>query len=346
MKIRVEQLSAHLKKGLSPVYYVYGDEPLFVQEACMAIRVAAQQQGYNEREVFHVDAGFQWPTLRQSADSMSLFSEKILLDVRMPGGKPGDKGSKALIAYCETIPEDKILLMQSGKLESASSRTKWFKKITECGVMVQVWPLRASDLPGWIKRRGQSKGLNLNPAAVQIIAERVEGNMLAADQEIEKLLLLYGQAAVDENKALQAVSDSSRFNLYQLADDALAGNLSRCARMLHGLQQEDGETVLILWALARDLRILAGAAAVPGQAQEATLTQLGVWQSRQMLFKSALRRLNRLEIAHLIRHAAKIDLLIKGVYRGPVWEALLRLIAGICAKPLLTEPPAPLPGQE
>ena len=190
MKLKAEQISAHLQKGLLPIYLVSGDEPLQVAEVCDAIRARARDKGCSERLVFNVEAGFDWDALLQARDSLSLFAEQRVVELRLPTGKPGEAGAKALIAYAARPPAGDVLLVMSGKIDKDAQRSKWFAALDQAGVVVQVWPLGIAQLPAWIERRMRVKGLQPSVEAVSLLAERVEGNLQACAQEIEKLLLL------------------------------------------------------------------------------------------------------------------------------------------------------------
>lgn len=214
MKIRLDQLKIQLQKTLAPIYFVSGDEPFQVGEACQLIREQARAQGVTEREVFHVDRSFDWNQLTASAGAMSLFAERKLIEVQLPTGKPGDAGAKALVAYAEQAAEENILLVISGKLEAAQQRSKWYKALDKVGAMLAIWPIDAAQLPQWIRQRLQLRGLKPTPEAVALLADRVEGNLLAADQEMEKLLLLNGAGDVDAEQVMEAVSDSARFDAF------------------------------------------------------------------------------------------------------------------------------------
>ena len=193
MKLRPEQLSGHLQQGLKPIYLLSGDEPLQMMEAGDAIRQQARQQGANEREVLHADAsGFDWNTLLNAANTLSLFAEQRLIELHLPNGKPGNEGSKVLCEYAARPPEDTVLMIRSGKLDKTTLNSKWGKAVDAAGVVMQFWPIKPEELPTWVRRRMQAAGLQTTPEAAALLAERVEGNMLAATQEIEKLLLLYG----------------------------------------------------------------------------------------------------------------------------------------------------------
>jgi len=220
MKLAPAQLAKHLQGSLAPVYVISGDDPLLCQEAADAIRSAARQQGFDERQVFSADANFDWGTLLQAGASMSLFAEKRLLELRLPSGKPGDKGAAALIEYCSRPAEDTLLLISLPKLDGSAQKTKWGKALVEGQdtQFIQIWPVDAAQLPQWIRQRLSQAGLSAQQDAVELIAARVEGNLLAAAQEIEKLKLMAegGQITVETVQA--AVADSARFDVFGLVD--------------------------------------------------------------------------------------------------------------------------------
>jgi len=327
MRLHPEQLDGHLRQRLSPVYLISGDEPLQIQEAADAVRAAARAQGFTERQVMHVESGFDWGALAAEADALSLFAERKIIDLRLPSAKPGDKGSKALTEYTARPPQDNLLLITAGKLEREQTNSKWFKGIDGCGVVVQVWPLELKALPAWIQQRLASRGLSATPEAVTLLAERVEGNMLAAAQEVEKLAMLYGAGQLGVEEVRSAVADSSRFDIFELADAALSGDAARCARILEGLHGEGEEPVLILWALVREIRTLALIAV--GQANGKPLDTLfgeqRIWDKRKPLFRAALGRHPARRWQQLLRRAARTDRVCKGVEQGSPWDELLQL---------------------
>jgi DNA polymerase-3 subunit delta len=337
MKLKPEQLAGHLKKGLAPVYLVGGDEPLQVEESCDAIRKQAREAGYTEREVMSVEKGFDWNQLTQSAGSMSLFGDKKILELRMPAGKPGKEGAKAFAEYLDHLPEDTLLMVICGKLDSATVKTKWVQSLEKAGVMIQVWPVDANRLPDWIAQRMRSRGLQASGEAISLLSERVEGNLLAAAQEIEKLLLLHGSGRVDVDAVAASVADSARFSLFDLVDHALAGRQERVVRMLNGLRGEGVEPILILWALTREIRSLAlmSTSLSQGMAVEAVLARHRVWEKKKPLMKSALKRHSRARWYGLLRKCAQIDRIIKGAAVGKPWDELLQLGLWLAGRPLL-----------
>lgn len=327
MRLRTEDIAAHLGKGLLPLYLISGDEPLQVNEAADAVRVAARAQGFSERDVLFVESGFDWSGLAAAGDSLSLFAERKLIELRMPTAKPGDAGAKALAAYAERPSPDNLLLIVCGKLEKAQQGSKWFKALEAAGAVIQVWPVEARALPGWIRQRLTARGLRPTPEAVALLAEKVEGNLLAAAQEVEKLMLLYGSGELDGDAVRAAVADSARYDVFELADAALAGDAARCARILDGLRGEGSEPVLILWALVREVRTLAliAAAAAGGAAVDSLLQQHRVWDKRKPLYRAALGRHNVQRWRLLLRRGARLDRVVKGAEPGNPWDELLQL---------------------
>ena len=259
MKIKPEQLQSHLQKQLLPVYIISGDEPLLAQEATDAVRTAARSAGYTERELFHVEGNYDWNQLLNEANSLSLFADKKILEIRIPNGKPGDKGSKALCEICANLNPDNMLLILLPKLERATQNSKWIKTLESVGAHIQVLPVTGAHLPRWIQQRLQQADIKANQEAVQIIADRVEGNLLAAVQEIEKLKLLALDGKVDASRMSSVVADSARYNLFEFIDKVLSGDAQSAARSLRGLQNEGIEPVPLLWAITRELRILTKA---------------------------------------------------------------------------------------
>ena len=256
MKIYFNQLKQQLEKQLQPVYFISGDEPFQQDESVKLIREAAKSQGYTEREVHHVDRSFDWDELIHSTASMSLFAERKIIELRLPTGKPGDKGSKALVAYTSQLPEDNLLLIVSGKLDANQTKSKWFKALDAVGATLSVWPLEIHELPTWLKGRMQLRGLQPTEDALTVLAEQVEGNLLAADQELEKLSMLYGEGPITAEQVIDAVSDSARFDSFALVDVALKGDSIRVSRILHGLKSEGEDVLHILGALTYQLRML------------------------------------------------------------------------------------------
>lgn len=338
MKVKAEQLSAHLRKSLAPVYIVSGDEPLLAQECCDAIRTAARANGFGEREVFHAEGSFDWNLLLTEANSLSLFAEKKILELRIPNGKPGDKGSKALLEYADAPGEDNLLLVVTPKLDGATQRSKWVKALENIGVFIQVWPVPPAQLPRWIGQRLQQAGIQASRQAVEVLADRVEGNLLAAVQEIEKLKLLAPEGEVDAATMSTVVADSARYNVFTLVDRVLEGDAQSAARTLRGLREEGTEPPVVLWALTREIRTLikANDAHLRGERLEGALKGAGVWDKRQPLYKQALRRLKPAQLQAMLRLARNTDQAIKGLSRDNPWQNLTELTLNLSGSPALS----------
>ena len=327
MKLRFEQLEAHLQKGLQPIYLLTGDEPLQLMEAGDALRQHARTSGYAEREVLHVEGGFDWNSLLAASSSMSLFAEQRLLELRLPTGKPGKEGGAALADYAANPPPDTLLLILSGKIERQSQNSKWYKALESAGVIMTLWPIEPQALPGWVSQRMRSRGMQPTPEAAQLLAERVEGNMLAAAQEVEKLLLLYGEGEIGAEQVEEGVADSARYDIFELVDTALIGDVPRTTRVIQGLRGEGVEPILVLWALLREIRAMAQMAAemARGLGTEQAMAGQRVWDKRKAPVRAGLQRhnLNRWQL--LLRRAGRIDRMIKGVEAGNPWDELLQL---------------------
>ena len=325
MRQRPDQLAAHLRKALSPLYLVYGEEPLQAQEAADAIRAAARERGYSERECLTVETGFDWDTLRQQAASLSLFAGRRLLELRLGNAKPGDAGAKALSEYATRPADDAVLLITAGQLDWSAQKTRWFTALDSAGVVVVCAPLDLRQLPAWIEKRLRARGLNPTPEAVMLLSERVEGNLLAAAQEIEKLVLTVADRQLAAEAVLAAVGDSSRYSIYDLVDAALTGQPDRVARILNGLRGEGVEPVLINWVLHQEIRVLTALAFARSQRQplEAIFAAHKVWDKRKPLLNQALQRLTLADCRQLLRTCSWIDRAIKGAETGSPWDALL-----------------------
>lgn len=331
MRVKPEQIESGLQK-LSAVYLVSGDEPLQLGEVADAIRLAAKKEGYNSREVFSVETGFDWNELAFAADSYSIFADKKLIDLRMPSAKPGTEGAKALTDYCRRIPEDTILLITTSKLDKPSLKTKWFQSIEQIGIVVQVWPLDGADLIQWIQRRSQSKGLLIDANGIKVLASRVEGNLLAAAQEIEKLYALYGKGILSKESIELAVADSARYDVFKLTDCVLSGRVNRAIKILNGLKAEGMAAPVVLWALARETRMIISikTAINQGQNKEAVFKSHRLWDKRKQLVNLVLTRMDINTLQNALILSAKADRQIKGQEQGDCWETLLSLCLLFC----------------
>lgn len=334
MWLKADQLPSALKKQLAPVYFISGDEPLQLGEAADAIRLAAKQAGYENREVLTVDKHFTWTDFSQAADSLSIFSDKKIIDLRILSGKPGAEGSKALVNYCQRLPEDTLLLISCAKIDKSAKKSKWASTLEKTGVAIQFWPLEAADLIQWLQRRLQSKGLTAEKPGLQLIATRVEGNLLAAAQEVEKLFVLYGAGQLTQTQIESAVADSSRYDVFSLVDAALSGRIDRAGKILTALNHEGIAAPVVLWALARETRNLIHIQQqlADGQARNSVFMRHQVWDKRQKLVSFALSKLKRADLMQALLLAAKTDRQIKGEESGNSWDSLLQITCILAGK--------------
>ena len=338
MRLSAAQIDKHLQGGLKPIYLVAGDEPLQLMETIDAIRARARKMGFNQREVFDVARGFDWNSLLESSNMMSLFAEQRILELRMPSGSPGKDGGAALRAYAERPADDAVLIIQSGKIDKRSKNSAWFKALESQGVTIDVWPVKATEIIGWIRDRLAKKGLQADQGAVRLIAQRVEGNMLAAAQEIEKLLLVVEQGELSEEQVQEAVANSARYNVYDLIDSALMGSKAapRCIRILNGLKGEGVQPVQILSPLVTELRTLTAMAEQIAEGANAQRVLANVWSNRKNLVGKTLQRINAKQCHAMLRHAAEIDRVNKGVERGrDPWLELQQLVLNLSGHKVL-----------
>lgn len=328
MKLAPNNLASHLKKPLLPCYLVSGDEPLLVAETLDAIRDAAREQGYTSRDLHVQSPGFDWQTLASSANNLSLFATRRILELRLPTGKPGREGAAAIAGLAEQSGDDLLFLVVTPKLDRSAAGSKWVKALESRGATIQVWPVALRDLPGWISARMRKLDLSPDTEAVRMIADRVEGNLLAADQEIEKLRLLHGAGPVTAEDVSRAVADSSRFDVFQLVDAALAGDTRRALRILGGVRAEGIEPVVVVWALTRELRTLARLAASveAGQNLGPAMQRTGVWRSRQNLVRSCLGRHHSRDFYRLIQAGRQADAMAKGQMAGDAWQVATNIV--------------------
>jgi DNA polymerase-3 subunit delta len=328
MQLRAEELERHLSRSLAPLYVIHGDEPLQSFEAADAIRAKARAEGYAEREVLAVERSFDWSLLAASGANLSLFSSKKLIELRIPGGKPGTDGAAAIVHYCSAPVPDVLTIVTLPKLDRRAQDTAWFKALTRNGVLINTFQVERAQLPQWIAARLARQKQNADRETLQFLADSVEGNLLAAHQEIQKLGLLFppGELALDPVRS--AVLNVARYDAFKLNEAMLAGDTARLARMLDGLRSEGEAPPKILWVLAEEIRAVAKVQA--GMAQGEDLQQLyrnnRVWGGvRQKQVTEAARRLKSAALGQALRHAARIDRTVKGLARGDVWDELLQL---------------------
>ena len=321
MRLNAEQLPAALARGLAGIYLVSGDEPLLVGEAADAIRAAARAAGYADRQVFFIDRSFSWDELRLESQSLSLFAERRLFELRMPNGKP-DKGAALLAQLAAQSVPDLIYLVITDKLDRKSSDTAWVQAIEKHGVWVPIFPVDSEALPGWLRARAKLLHIEIDPEASQLIVDRVEGNLLAAQQELEKLALLANGEPIDAELVRRSVGDSARYDVFQLGEAAAAGDAGRALRILLGLKSEGVEPTLVLWALVRELR---GMWQARDRERLRSAARGSGWNLAATPSARALGRLRKLPLAPLLLQASRTDRVIKGLSPGDAWSALTGL---------------------
>jgi DNA polymerase-3 subunit delta len=329
MKIYADQLEGQMHKSLQAAYWLAGDEPLQMREASDVLRQFSRTQGYTERELHEVDNNFDWQLLIAAGNSMSLFAEKKLIELRMRSSKLDDTAKKALTSYLENPAPDCMLLITSPKIEAASTKTQWFKKIEAGAIVVQIYPVEANKLPQWINNRLKKHQLSADRDAIQLLAERTEGNLLAADQEFEKLSLVFGAGAhLSVDVVARSVADNARYNIFGLIDACLAGQGSKAVRTLHRMRDEGAETVMINTMLARELRNIASIAdelARGGSANRVYQTHQ-VWANRQEIVGKAIQRISVNKAHQMLEKARAIDLASKGMSGSSPWILLEQLV--------------------
>lgn len=327
MLLKGDQLTAHLERELRPLYVLYGDEPLLVLEAADQIRAKSRQQGYSEREVLTVLPQFDWGQLLAAGGNMSLFGDKKLIDLRIPTGKPGKDGSAALQQWCQHLSLDNMLLITLPELNWQDEKAVWFTTLVNAGVAIKLMAPPLAELPGWLAGRLRRQQQSADLESLKFIAERVEGNLLAAHQEIQKLGLLYPAGQLSAAQIHEAVLNVARYDIDGLREALLVGDLARLKRTLDGLMQEGEAPPLVLWAMSEEIRALAtirmGIDA--GKPADLMLKEAKVWGPRQMPVKKALQRLSTVALEAALKHAGQIDRLAKGIGQGNIWEEFLRL---------------------
>jgi len=333
MKIKLEQLSKTLSIHNLPLYWLSGDEPLLMQEAADLIRSQYKENGYTEREILNVDKSFDWGQFFQSTGNLSLFAEKKIIELRLSTAKLEDAGKKAIQHYLSDLNPDYLILLSGPKLDAATLKTKWFSEIEKHGAFMQIWPINRDNLTPWLEQRLLREGIHADTEAIHLLVDKVEGNLLAAMQEIEKLKLLTSGASentirLDAKTVMQVVADSSRYNAYQLVDAALLGDVSRTQKMLAGLKNEGLFPLIILAAICRELRTLLPMLEKKrdGQGVNAIIQSARVWYNRKQAVAAALARLDTDSIWTLLDHSRLIDQSIKGLSKADPWIELSLLL--------------------
>jgi DNA polymerase III subunit delta len=351
MQLRLDALDTHLAKGLAGLYVVYGDEHLLAMEACDRIRATARAAGFTDRNVFTVERGFDWSSLLGASQSMSLFGDRQLVELRIPTGKPGKEGAEALKTLANAANPDVLTLVTLPRLDAATQKAGWFTALADAGVALKIDPVERAQLPNWVGQRLAQQGQRVAPGedgrrALQFIAERVEGNLLAAHQEIQKLGLLYPAGVLSSEQIQDAVLNVARYDVFKLNEAMLAGDVNRLSRMLDGLRGEGEAAVLVLWAVVEEvrtlLRIKRGVTA--GKPLAMLLRENRVWGPRERLVGPALSRVTEAALEKALVLAAKLDRQVKGLSGGTPgnrlsdpppdpWAGLFELAMTVAATP-------------
>lgn len=328
MQVRAEQLDAQLAKSLAPVYAIHGDEPLVSLEAADSVRAAARRAGFGEREVLEPGRGFDWSEFRHAAESLSLFGGRKLVELRLPGGKPGSAGADAIAAYCERPNPEVLLLVTLPRLDRATQGSAWFGALSRAGVVVDVWPIERARLGAWITERLARQKQRAGREVVDFLIARVEGNLLAAHQELQKLALLAPEGELRLEQVEDAVASVARYDPHTAVEALLAGDTARYVRVIEGLRGEGEQPNFVLFVLAAALFVLQGASR--GGALEPLFSQHRLFNKPvQRAVQAAARRYPAAAVDAALRQAALIDRAIKGVHRADPWEEFLRLGSGL-----------------
>lgn len=336
MKLSPEQLHGQLQKAPLPVYLVAGDEPLIVEESCDQIRNQLRTHGFSEREVLHVEGQFKWDYLLECANALSLFAEQKLIEIRLGSHKVNKAASEIIQEYIRHAPPENVLLIIADKLDGGTKKSAWVKQIEKAGAYVEIWPVEITQLPGWLRHRANSLHMQLDDAAVQLLCDRVEGNLLAAKQELDKLHLLYPTGSITADHIIDAVSDSSRYDVFGLMDAIAAGQGERCIKILNVLKQEGTEPPIVLWALTKETRTLFAIkqGLERGLAYETICQKERIWGKRKSTLRRSADRLSTQDLEHVLRESQALDKAIKGIGAGNVWLMLCDISLTLCGKSL------------
>jgi len=326
MNVRPDQLQSMIAKTTYPVYMVSGDEPLQQMESLDLIRSFLRQNDFSEREILDVDAQFDWQSLMDEAANMSLFASRRIVELRLPSGKPGKQGSQVLKDYLSRPPEDTVLIINAGKIDGNSKKSAWYKAVDQSGLVVQCWPVPVDKLSAWLMQRFKARDMDADYDALAYISQHVEGNLLAADQEIEKLYLLLGPGKITYTDVAEAVTSQSRYSVFELVDMMLAGNTKRVIKIISGLKAEGVVPVVVTWALAKDIRLLAQVSLDVSSA-DFILKRSGIWQSRITMFKSCMSRHTPRSLQLMLKRCSYIDAVSKGMIEANVWDEIETLCA-------------------
>ena len=327
MQLNARELPAALERGLAPLYFLSGAEPLLLDEAVDRIRAAARQAGFTERALHVADARYSWGDLLADACSRSLFADRRLVEVRLASGKPGAAGARALRELAGSPPEDTLILVISGPLDRNAKKSAWVRALAKAGAWIDAPAPSAAEHRAWIRERLTQERFQPNEEAVALLAERTEGNLLSARQQIDKLALTHEPGPLGPEAVMRAIADASRFDVFQLGSAALSQDLRRTARILAGLKREGAPLTLILWVLVRDITTLADLywRTARGDSLPSAMGATAIWSSRKAEFRAALKRHGARSIAGLLNGSARADQVIKGACSGEPWAELEQL---------------------
>lgn len=337
MRVAVEDIGRHLQNGQLPATILLnGNEPLLIEEALDVIRQQFKSAGITERIRFTSETGFDWSQLNDAGQSMSLFAEKRCIELRLPTGKPGDKGSKAIVEYCQRAEQEDVLVVISSYLDKRQRQSKWVKALDDKGWVVDCYEIDAARFPGWLKQRLQSRALRVENGVVDLLVHYLEGNLLAAAQEVDKLQVLAKDGAVTLELVKSMLADQAKFNVYMLVDSCLAGDINKSLRMLHSLKNEDVEPVIVVWALAREVRTMASVSSAlqRGENKAQLFRNNRIWSKRESCVNAALQRNTSTSWYAMLQDVAKLDQMVKGQrysQRGGIWHEIESLCLAICS---------------
>ena len=336
MQLRADELGETLQRGLKPLYVVHGDEPLLALEAGDAIRAAARAAGIVDREILVVEPGFKWDAFLAADANLGLFGERKLVDLRIPSGKPGVEGGKALEAFAANGSPDNVTLVTLPKLDRATQSAHWFQALSGAGVAVAVYPIEREALPQWIAARLARQDQRATRETLTFLAEHCEGNLLAARQEIEKLALVLPEGALDHDAVANAVADVARYDVFQLSEAWLAGDAVRALRILSVLEAEGDAPIQAIWQLSEDVHAIAAVLAMvrTGTPLASAVRNVRVWGKRQSALERAVQRVAPAALPGLLLAVARLDALSKGLGRGNAWSELAGIGLALCGKPL------------
>ncbi len=336
MRVKYDDLKPHLENGLAPMYLIHGREPLLVEEAMDEFRAQAHEQGLTERVRYTVEVGFDWQILFEHSQTVSIFQEKKLIELRMPTGKPGDKGARVLVEFAENPVEDVTLVVISGHIDRVGQKTQWFKSVAETAALIECPKITSEQLPQWIRKRVRSRNLEVEDAAIRRLCQMVEGNLLAASQEIELLKLLHQDQVVTLDIIEDLIANHARHDVFMLVDACLLGHQDRAIRMLYNMKTTGSLPIVILWNMVREVRQICR---IHDESERERVSprslyqRFGIWSARQKIVGRAMNRLGRLEWERIFAQLCNADHRLKGGFplaHKDEWEELESIVLRMC----------------